>query len=114
MKYRAHIYIDFAGNTSGKRNRRSQQLNAALIQAGWTFMATRSFVLESDELAEIFRGLELVAKQSGSLGPISFCNFEIEGIFDPNGLEYTAAKSCPNALQEISSKPFPSKPAAGR
>jgi len=107
MKYRAHIYIDFSGNTWGKRNRRSQQLIAALIQAGWKLMATRSFVIETNELAEVFRGIELVAKQSGSLGPISFCNFQIQGISDPKGLEYTAAKSQPNALREISSKPYP-------
>lgn len=62
---------------------------------------------ESDDLAKVFRGMELVAKQAGSLGDLSFCNFHVEAISNPEGLPYTAAISQPNALKEISLKPFP-------
>ena len=107
MKYRAQIYADFSKNTSSERNANSQKLNAALIQAGWKFMGSGSFVLESDKLSEVFKGVDLVAKQASCLGPLHFLNFQIVSIPDSDGRTYTAAKARPNALKEISSKPFP-------
>jgi hypothetical protein len=71
-------------------------------------MGKRSFVRESDKLADVFSGIELVAKQANNLGPISFCNFQIVDISSPDAIEHTASKNHPHALQLIRLKSFPS------
>jgi hypothetical protein len=105
MKYHAHIYIEFSGAT--KRQSGLQELNAAMIKAGWKHTNKRSFVLDSDSLDEVLSGFGLIAKQSADLGPISLCNFQIEGT---SGWEFenTVVKNRPHALQNILAKPYPS------
>jgi hypothetical protein len=109
MKYRAHLYIEFSGTTRNQPKGDLQQLNVALHQAGWKYMGKRSFVRESDKLADVFSGIELIAKQASSLGQISFCNFQIVDNSKPDAIEHTASKNHPHALLLVRSKPFPSE-----
>jgi len=107
MRYRAHIYFDFSETAFSKPNSRSQELHAALIQAGWTFMATRRFVRDAQSLPEVWSAIDVLARQADRLGNLSFCSFHVESIPE-RSRDYVAKKNHPRALKKVMARPFPS------
>jgi hypothetical protein len=103
IKYRAIINIDY----SNRKGNAYQKLVAALIQSGWKYVETSAFIKEADTLPPIWKGIELVAKQSASIGFLSALTYHIQGSENFGGLAYPAAKNHPKAKKEIEDKPLP-------
>jgi hypothetical protein len=103
LNYRAALNLDYTAQQSNEY----QKLIAALRQAGWTYVETSALVVETDDLAVIWRGIELVAKQSASAGTLSALTLHVQGSNNFGGVPYNGAANHPNALQDIQQKPYP-------
>ncbi len=102
--YRALLNVDFTDLKSSQY----QKLVAALIQAGWIYIETSAFIVETQDLALVWRGVELVAKQAAAAGQLSALTYHIQSADSfAQGLAYPAAANYPNALTQIQAKPFP-------
>ena len=87
--YRASINIDF---TKHKSNQYSK-LVVALIDNGWLWVETSALIMDTTDLAKIWRGVELVAKQCEKAGqlPLSLSTFRAATISRASS---TPPKSC--------------------
>jgi hypothetical protein len=103
MRYRAALNLDY----TQQQTNNYQKLVAALLQAGWIYVETSAVAIETDDLAKIWRGVELVAKQSASAGTLSALTLHIQGSENFGGISYNGAANHPNALTEIAAKAFP-------
>jgi hypothetical protein len=101
--YRGVINLDYTGaepNAFGK-------LRVALIDLGWVRVETSAYVIDSGDLHPIWKGIELVAKQSASIGDLSTLTYHIQ-LWDPAETQHgTLKKYHPNAVADIEQKPFP-------
>lgn len=106
MRYRGIINFDF---TEADPNQHSR-LSLALRETGWTHVETSAFVCDTDDIADLWEGFGLVARQADRVGIMSALTFHIqlaENDFTTNvSLETTQSSS--NALDEIADLPFPS------
>jgi hypothetical protein len=102
--YRAVINLDFTGQNSNHMTK----LRVALIDCGWVRVETSAFVIESDDLSPIWKGVELVGKQALSIGQLSAFQFHIQ-LWDPAAVQYNQnmKSSHPNAINDIDQLPWP-------
>ena len=105
LKYRASLNLDF----TKQKSYQYQKLIAALIDTGWKYVETSALIIEHDDLAPIWQGIELVAKQSSSAGLLSALTFHIQGAQRFGGKAYAAAKNHRKAVTQILAKPSPRK-----
>jgi hypothetical protein len=104
MAYRAALNVDFTNQNPNQY----QKLVTALIQAGWLYVETSAFVIESQNIADIWRGIELVAKQAADAGQLSALTFHVQGAAGfAQSLPYPASANHPNALAQIQAKALP-------
>ena len=102
--YRASLTLDYSAGCTNEY----QYLISALIQSGWTYVETSSLVLETENRAEIWQGIQLVMKQDSSLSPLSAVTLHIVGSNDiEQGIAYPYAETHPNALDNVRNKPLP-------
>lgn len=106
--YRAILSLDFTGAVGNEQNK----LTAALRASNWLHVETSLFVIETADLAEIWRGIELVARQSSSItgpgGALSALSFQVVSSpgFSTNRT-FTAGANHPNSVADILARPFP-------
>jgi hypothetical protein len=104
MKYRGIINIDFTEPDSNEYTR----LNLALRQSDWLHVETSAFVIETDNLAKVWRGVELVSKQAASIGQLSAFTFHIHGSDDfTTSKKSNSTLNQENALVEVLKKTLP-------
>lgn len=102
--YRGSLNVDFTGLNPNHY----QKLVTALLQAGWLYVETSAFVIESPDVANIWRGIEVVAKQAADAGQLSVLTFHVQSAAGfAASLPYPAQANHPNALAQIRAKPFP-------
>jgi hypothetical protein len=104
ITYRAVINIDFDIND----NNEYERLKNALIQAGWFWVRTSAYIIETQDLAKVWRGIDLVARQATDIGQLSAVTFNVQGAED-----FTTSQvpnTAPNHVQaqaNVLQKPFP-------
>lgn len=105
MQYRAFLAADYTGMVAGEW----QKLVGSLLLTGWKYSETSSLFIDTDDLTPVWRGIELVAKQSGLCGILSSLTFFIQGAGDfQTGDTYAAAKNYGKAtVDAIRARPFP-------
>src|SRR5574341_642133 len=102
--YRAALNIDFTGQNANQ----CQKLVTALMQASWLYVETSAFIIESQDIANVWRGIELVAKQASDAGQLSALTFHIQSAENfGQSLPYPANVNHPNALAQVQAKQFP-------
>lgn len=101
--YRAHINLDYTGSVTNEY----QRLISALVQAGWAYVETSALVIETHDLAAIWQGVEIVAKQSARAGTLSAFTLHIQGGPDFAGRPYPAEQNFPTAREDVLALPFP-------
>ena len=104
MKYRAILNFDYTNVTPNQFSR----LKLALVKADWLHVETSAFMIETDNLGKIWQGIELVAKQSSSVGELSALTFHIQGSDDfSKSVPIVSKLNSVNAFDSIKAKPFP-------
>jgi hypothetical protein len=102
--YRGSLSVDFTGQNPNHY----QKLVTALLQAGWLYVETSAFVIESPDIANVWRGIEVVAKQAADAGQLSALTFHVQSAAGfAVSLPYVAQANHPNALTQIQAKAFP-------
>jgi hypothetical protein len=101
--YRASINIDF---TKHKSNQYSK-LVVALIDNGWLWVETSALIMDTTDLAKIWRGVELVAKQCEKAGQLSAFTFHIQGSDNFSGKHHSAKKLWKDPTAQILALPWP-------
>jgi hypothetical protein len=105
MKYRGTLNYDFTGTFDDNN---ATRLKLALRETGWLHVETSAFIIETDDLSRVWRGLELVAKQVSSIGTLSALTYHVQASDDfLNSMEIRTTLNPANALTDIMSKPFP-------
>ena len=95
-------------HTGGKgRSHHAERLKNALVQAGWKWVETSAYVIETTNLAEVWRGIDLVARQSSSIGQLSALTFHIQSSANFSGDTPNTATHHAQAMSHILGKPFP-------
>src|SRR6185312_4087811 len=74
--YRGTINVDHAA--AGGRSHHAERLKNALVQAGWNWVERSAYAIETSDLAQIWQGIDLVARQSSSIGQLSTLTFHIQ------------------------------------
>lgn len=107
-RYRGIINFDYTG-LKGTHVNAQAALKRALMDLGWELVETSAFAIETEDLASIWAGIGLVAKQDATIcaggAALSALTFHIQGISDH--VSFAAYGSHPNALATISERPLP-------
>jgi hypothetical protein len=103
MVYRASLNLDYTSQSPNDY----QKLIAALLQTGWTYVETSALIIETTDLAKVWRGVRLIAKQNASAGVLSALTLHVQGSKSFAGVPYNGAKNHPTAIQDIDKKPDP-------
>lgn len=102
--YRGVLNIDYTDQNPNDY----QKLVAALQAAGWMYVETSAFAIETPDLGQVWRGIELVAKQDSTAGTLSALTYHIQSSENfEDGKQYAATANHPNALEEVLRKEFP-------
>jgi hypothetical protein len=101
--YRAALNLDY----TGQKTNEYQKLIAALLQLGWKYVETSAYTLETSDLNLVWRGIDLITRQSAVSGSLSALTLHIQGSRNFNGIKFAAANSHPKALEQISKKELP-------
>jgi len=103
-KYRATIHINFIKPNQNKITR----LNLCLREAGWVHVEKGSFIRETTDVNELWRGIGYLARYSKSVGDLNSVIFHVQssGDFSRN-TKLKSDQKGKNALEEISNLPFP-------
>jgi len=104
-RYRATIHVNFTKQVNANRLTR---LNLCLREAGWLNVAKGSFILETADLNEVWRGIGYLARYSKYVGELNSTTFYIQASDDfETSTNLTSDQTGKNALEEISRLPFP-------
>lgn len=102
--YRATINLDFTGGNTNELSR----LTCALEHANWIHVETSAFVRESVDIADMWRGIELVSKQANAIEILSAFTFHIQYSNDfTRSIPNTSTYNHQNAFDTIRALPFP-------
>ena len=107
MSYRGALSFYFADRVGEKKNwDKKQELTAALIRSGWKKVTTDSnaFTIDTEDVREIWRGIELVGKQSTILGDLKTVEFHI---YADDSVDYPKANASGRAISNILERHFP-------
>lgn len=105
MKYRAQITLDWGKPHSPNDQ---QAIVAALVDAGWALAETTALIIETSDLGRIWQGVEVVAKGASAAGTLTALSFNVVASDDfGKSRPYAAIKNHPNALDKLTSLPFP-------
>lgn len=110
MTYRGIINLDFSKFDDGTSVNGNEQnrLSLALIEAGWRRVETSAYAIDAADLSKLWCGIELVAKQTASVGKLSALTYHVQLIRDlPNEGRPTCTLSGPAAIDDIRKKPYP-------
>jgi hypothetical protein len=104
MRYRGTLNVDFTNSDGNQYNR----LKAALVAADWLHVETSAYVIENPNLALIWRGIEIVAKQAAATGQLSALTFHVQGS-DDFGISIPPLGNLngPAIRDQILGQPFP-------
>jgi hypothetical protein len=103
-KYRATMHVNFLKIDRNKLTR----LYLALREAGWINVETGSFILETTDVNEIWRGIGYLARYSKSVGELNSIIFHVQSSDDfSRNTKLKSDQTGKNALEEISKLPFP-------
>lgn len=102
--YRATIHVNFINIDNNKLIR----LNLCLREAGWIHVERSSFILETSDINEIWRGIGYVARYSHKVGELNSLTFHVQSSEDfSRNVNLTSDQRGEIALEEISNLPFP-------
>jgi hypothetical protein len=103
LSYRGVLTVHFSSSKAAEYNR----LKNALVYAGWRWVDTGAFDIETDDLAKIWRGIDLAGRQSGDVGSLTGLTFHIQPSANGRGLMPPPTLSRSDAVDRILAKPFP-------
>lgn len=101
--YQAILNVDYTGQDSNEFAR----LKNALIQAGWRWVETSAYAIDTDNLGLVWRGVDLVARQTAAVGKLSAFTFHIQGSDHFDGRVPPWAQNHAQALEIILERPYP-------
>lgn len=101
-KYRATLTLAYTGGTSNEQSRLSN------AQAGWDYVETSAFAVDSDSLQEVRLALEVLTRAVETPGTLSALALQVQ-MLEP-GLEAPAAASHRKALEKLLKEPLPDRP----
>jgi hypothetical protein len=102
--YRATIHVNFINRHSNNLSR----LNLCLREAGWFHVERGSFILETTDVNEIWRGIGYLARYSHKVGNLNSLTFHVQSSDDfSENISLKSDQTGKNALEEISKMPFP-------
>lgn len=104
MSYVATLTLDYTGATPNEY----QRLLNALVQAGWEYAETSAVILESESLAEVRLGLEVLARAIETPGTLSALSLQVQ-LVGPHR-EAPAARNHAKALEKLLAIPLPGRP----
>lgn len=105
MLYRALITFDWGDPHSSNDQ---QAIVSALMDAGWNLAETTALTIETPDLGNVWRGIEIVAKGAGAAGTLTALSFNVIASDDFSRSRHYAAKANHrNALANITALPFP-------
>ena len=104
LTYRAVINIDFQKGDSNK----FEHLKNALIQAEWLWVNTSAYIIETQNIGLVWRGIDLVARQAADIGELSAITFNVQASesFTTSKVPVTTQNHV-QALSNVLKKPFP-------
>ena len=104
MVYRGIINLDYTGSDNNEYTR----LRLALRADGWIQVETSAYIRDSPNINDLWRGIDLVARQSASIGVLSALTFHIQASEDfSQNTNITTSLNPQNALAAVKAKPFP-------
>ena len=108
MRYRGTINIDLS-NLVGDQSNQYTRLSLALRESGWLHVETSAYIRDTQNIADLWDGIALVAKQTSAAGlTISALTFHIQGSDDfARNVDITSTQSPANALRDIRALDFP-------
>jgi hypothetical protein len=99
MMYRAHLTFDWGAPHSPNDQ---QAIIAALLDIGWLLVETTAFAIETQDVAKVWMGIEVVAKGSTAAGTLTALTFSVvAGDNFARSRPYPAAANHPEALDKI-------------
>ena len=101
LTYQAILNVDYTAPESNEYAR----LKHALVQAGWRWVETSAFVIDTDNLGLVWRGVDIVARQTASVGQLSAFTFHIQG--SDHFIGGAPSGDYPHALDNVLGQPFP-------
>ena len=101
--YRGILNIDFTGMNGNE----AERLKNALIQSGWSWVETSAYIVESNNINVVWRGIDLVARQSSFIGQLSALTFHIQSSDNFAGGTPGTAAFHTQAINNILARPFP-------
>lgn len=104
MDYRAVLTLDYTGTRNV--NAYAQLLNA-LAQAGWSYAETSAMYIESEDMAPILLGMELLARAASGPGTLSALDLQVQLIGEERPPPASANHS--RALKHVLRRPLPSE-----
>ena len=105
LVYRGILNIDYTGGET--KSHESERLKNALVQAGWKWIETSAYAIETTNLGDVWRGIDLVARQSTAIGRISALTFHIQSSNHFGGDVPGTVSHHAQALSHVLKKPFP-------
>jgi len=103
-KYRATIHINFINAKDNNLIR----LNLCLREAGWIHVARGSFILETTDINEIWRGIGYLARYSKYVGELNSVTFHVQSSDDfSRSFDLISTQNGKHWLEKISELPFP-------
>lgn len=108
LRYRGVLALHFSSSKAAEHNR----LKNALVHAGWRWVDTGAFDIETEDLGQIWHGIDLAGRQSSDVGLLTGLTFHIQPSADGPGLLPRPTLSRSDAMGRILAKPFPQPVAA--
>lgn len=106
-KYRATIHVNFIEIEDKKRNNLIR-LNLCLREAGWLHVARGSFILETTDVNEVWRGIGYLARYSEYVGELNSLTFHVQSSDDfETNIKLNSNQNGKIWLEEISKLQFP-------
>ena len=103
-KYRAMIHVNFIKPDANKLVR----FYLCLREDGWIHVERSSFIRETTDLNELWRGIGYLARYSEKVGELNSLTFQVQSSDDfETNINLTSDQTGKNALEEISRLPFP-------
>jgi hypothetical protein len=103
-QYRATIHVNFIDPDNNNLIR----LNLCLREAGWLNVERSSFILETSDVNEVWRGIGYLARYSENVGELNSITFHVQSSDDFNkSYDLNSTQNGKIWLEKISKLPFP-------
>ena len=105
--YWALLTLDKSDDPASDPNNAYEKLKCALVDIGWGWRATSTFVYEGDDIGVVWHGIDLVARQASDIGGIGSLALQVAGDEHGGAKEPSSKKNHPYAVEDIEEQPNP-------